>query len=406
MNAMRHSIRQRGFSLIEVLVGLAIALIGIVVMFKVQDTWTRQQRAATSGGDAHIAGTVTAFQLERDLRGAGMGFGDSAYLGCDIAAKDTGRTLAFKFAPVVITNGAAGASDTLTILSGNSDMPSVTYQVTKSDPGTNTSDLKDVYAGLANGNLVVVTTPGMTPVCRLLEVTSQNPNSNGRSVGHNPAGSYTRTTQPPADRMNTSESSAVCTGTASPWTCAVRFIPAPPLLASVYTSSGTTYGELRSLGDDPRLNVWTVDTVRSVLSRFDCLHDPGANSTCTSSTNLGDIGEGVVNLQAQYGLDTNSDGAVDVWQDATPASWAQVRMIRFALLVRGENYEKDNVNLDTTVFPAVDRIPTWAGGGFTMTNLDGTTDAGAGNLGVNNWRNYRYNVFEVTVPLRNMIWTH
>jgi hypothetical protein len=40
-----------------------------------------------------------------------------------------------------------------------------------------------------------------------------------------------------------------------------------------------------------------------------------------------------------------------------------------------------------------------------MTNVDKTTDSNpTGALATNNWRNYRYNVFEVTVPLRNMIW--
>jgi type IV pilus assembly protein PilW len=107
-----------------------------------------------------------------------------------------------------------------------------------------------------------------------------------------------------------------------------------------------------------------------------------------------DIGEGIINLQAQYGLDTNNDDIIDTWQ-ATAPTWAQLRAVRFAILARGENYE--NVAVTTAA-------PTWSGGTFTMRNVDGTADSGAGNLGVNNWRNYRYSVFEATVPLRNMIW--
>ncbi len=42
-----------------------------------------------------------------------------------------------------------------------------------------------------------------------------------------------------------------------------------------------------------------------------------------------------------------------------------------------------------------------------MTNLDGTADSFAGapnNPDPNNWRFYRYRVYEKVIPLRNMIW--
>jgi len=41
-----------------------------------------------------------------------------------------------------------------------------------------------------------------------------------------------------------------------------------------------------------------------------------------------------------------------------------------------------------------------------MTNVDGTPDSDPGDAtkgDVNNWRNYRYNVFEAVVPLRNAL---
>jgi type IV pilus assembly protein PilW len=43
-----------------------------------------------------------------------------------------------------------------------------------------------------------------------------------------------------------------------------------------------------------------------------------------------------------------------------------------------------------------------------MLNLDNTADSGAsgvdGDTAANNWRNYRYRVYDTVVPLRNMIW--
>lgn len=53
-------------------------------------------------------------------------------------------------------------------------------------------------------------------------------------------------------------------------------------------------------------------------------------------------------------------------------------------------------------------IPKWAGGTFVMRNIDGSQDSGAtavnGENAANNWRNYRYRVYESVVPLRNIIW--
>ena len=39
-----------------------------------------------------------------------------------------------------------------------------------------------------------------------------------------------------------------------------------------------------------------------------------------------------------------------------------------------------------------------------MTNVDGSADMGAGPPNPNNWRYYRYRVYERVVPIRNMFW--
>ena len=62
----------------------------------------------------------------------------------------------------------------------------------------------------------------------------------------------------------------------------------------------------------------------------------------------------VVNLKAQYGLDTDNDGIVDTWQDATGGVWSaanlpnqplatlrQIRAVRIAIVTRSAQYEKD-----------------------------------------------------------------
>ena len=46
--------------------------------------------------------------------------------------------------------------------------------------------------------------------------------------------------------------------------------------------------------------------------------------------------------------------------------------------------------------------PKWASGYFTMTNVDGTADTSPNDA--NDWRHYRYRVYEKVIPLRNTIW--
>lgn len=346
---------QGGFTLVEVLIGVAIALIGIVAMFQVQDNWMRQKQSISSGGDAHVAGTVAAFHLERDLRNGGMGFGNSSLLGCNVLAFDNNRTgvktFSFPLIPVRIIQGAAGAPDQIHVLYGNADAPSSTYAVLSTNE---TATMLLNRGGFGLGELAVVATPAG---CRLAEITG-NTDPNGQTVDHT-SSSYTRNGVSITPRYNSA--------------AALGVTPA-------------TSGSVHVFGRAPQLNIWAL-RARTALTKYNVLNAEVA----------GDIGDGVVDLQAQYGLDADGDTTIDTWQDADPAAWSQLRMIRFGLLVRGENYDKQAV---TTANPA------WAGGNFTMTNVDGTADSGSANLGVNNWRNYRYNVFEVVVPLRNVIWTN
>ena len=103
----------------------------------------------------------------------------------------------------------------------------------------------------------------------------------------------------------------------------------------------------------------------------------------------------VVNLKAQYGLDTDNDGVVDAWQDATGPTWAaanlptqplatlqQIRAVRVAIVTRSAQHERTAV----TTGPL-----TMFDGAVSMT-LSGDE------------QNYRYKVLETIVPLRNALW--
>jgi type IV pilus assembly protein PilW len=94
-------------------------------------------------------------------------------------------------------------------------------------------------------------------------------------------------------------------------------------------------------------------------------------------------------------VDANNDNMIDSseWTITTPTDWTKVRAIRVGLLARSQQYDKLAVTATA---------PSWGGGAFTMANVDGTTDTTPGDA--NDWRHYRYRVYEKVIPLRNLIW--
>ena len=352
-------VRQTGLSLIEVLVGIAVGMIGILVIFQTMAVWDKHARTTTSGGDARTAGTLAIFNLERDLKLAGMGFGTAAsgVMGCDVVVR--GGMFTVPLSPVIITTAASGP-DKIDVLHGNS-----AFFVTEERFVESTQFTKKLKrrGGFKAGDLAVVAgsppASGPTP-CHLIQVTDVS-NSDGVTLVHNP-GDFTSS-------YTNAAASAV-------------FNPAGG------TGATFTTGTMYNLGPLPQRNRWEV--VNSSLVNTDVIHSALPFQTS----------EGVIDLKAEYGVDGNGDMRItdvspDEWTTTAPTDWTQVLAIRIAILVRSRQYEKD---FDTSA-----AAPTWFGNTFTMRNVDGTTDTNPSNS-PNNWRAYRYRVYERVVPLRNMIW--
>ena len=368
--------RQRGFSLLEIMVGVAIGLIGIVVIFQVLAVWETRKRTTTSGSDAQIAGTIAMFNLERDLKLAGYGFGRSTFMGCTVNAYDALRAppnFTFALSPVVIAAGAGGAPDTLTVLWGNSAFFVADQTFTTSSDTTKRTRGR---TGFQKGDLIVAA--GNSPAqCVLAEVTQNDvadgtPFTDGASIGHASMAYTNFQGQAVTARYNN---------------------PAGPGIAF-------TTGSLYNLGPAPQLNTWQIRNVRTLAS----------SEGFRTPTSWTEVAEGIVDLQAQYGYDDNGNNQIECpaasappvceWTAAvtsppltSPINWSRVRAIRVALLARSQQYDKDAVT--TTA-------PTWAGGAFVMRNVDGSADSSPGDA--NDWRHYRYRVYQAVVPLRNLIW--
>lgn len=126
------------------------------------------------------------------------------------------------------------------------------------------------------------------------------------------------------------------------------------------------------------------------------------NAQLISNIN-GTIADGVVQLKAQYGTDSNGDGVITnaEWVTTVPASFLQVLAIRLVIVVRSVQPEasstgsKDPAACDTTVAGSPSLL--WVGG---TVDVSGGIGLAAGD----NWQCYRYKTFQVTVPLRNVLW--
>jgi type IV pilus assembly protein PilW len=372
-NFTQRPANQAGFSLIEMMVGVAIGLIALVVIIQMLVSSETRKRTTSSGGDAQVSGVLGLFNIERDIRLAGHGFGvaPSPIMGCTVDASVGGVAItpAIQLFPVQIVNGVSGAPDSIISFYGNSSFMTASQTFTASSETTKKTQTRN---GFQLGDVVIVagndTGAASSANCSLVQVT-ENTNADNLTFAHG-------TNDFTSFYTNASAKSAYNTA----------------------AGTGTTYtsGALYNLGNRPTRTIWSVDNFR-ILNATNTL--TGGAPTTT------EIAEGVANLQAEYGVDSNNDGIItdgsgtpptpNEWVTTTPTDWTKVRAIRVALLTRSRQFEREMV---TTV------APTWQGGAFTMFNLDGTAGTTTPASPPNNWRNYRYRVYEKVIPLRNMIW--
>jgi len=372
--------RQAGFSLIELMVAVVVSLIGTIVIFQVFGIFEGQKRTTTSAGDAQQSGLLALVSLERDARMGGFGLSYAPLLGCNVVAYDStgARDFTFPLLPLQITDGAAGGPDTVTFSYGSSNtLVAPTKLTINSAVGALFSKIDTPYGYRVN-DLVVIGEVGKN--CSMRQVTAVAPAGNPDQINHDPGVRYNKTGG----------------------------------LTVAYTAWDNTAlsgGRFYSLGAGPTVSTYTVGredgnaALPSEQLMLANLIQSGAASP---------IVDGIVQLQAQYGLDDNGDGIIQSteWREpcaavsqlrkgvapgacaaATATDWSRVLAMRIAVVARSIQPEKpDPVTLVCNTTTAA---PTWAGGTIVLTGYAGADP---------NWQCYRYRIFETKVPLRNLIW--
>lgn len=374
---------ERGFSLIELMVGMVIGLLVVLVIGSVLSATEGQRRGTTQGTDAQVNGSLALYAVQRELAVAGYGFASEPNaLGCALQVKYNNvdsNILPPRLAPVFIANGGAGVSDTLRVfysskfIGGNPGGAEVGYTTPAriTPPLYTPNDLtgtlpKDRYyvnstLGVRQGDLMVAVVAADQP-CGLFQVTAA------------PATTTIINRSDDAARWN---------------------MPGHPSQAVLAADGNTKFAgsALVNLGRAIDLQ-YSIDAEQYlVVSEL---------NTATRARTTRRLQSGIVLMKALYGRDTDGDGAVDTYDYTTPntnAGWLQVLSVRLAMVARSAQFEKEEVTLAN---------PQWDVG--TTNVVAGAAACGTSKCvelkidGLADWKHYRYKVFDAVVPLRNMRW--
>ncbi len=354
----------RGFSIIEVMVGVVIGIAALLLVYQVFAVAEGYKRSTTSGGDAQTTGLVSTFLIGQDLMSAGNTLASSPELASCPSTGDFATT--WRPIPALIHDGG----------------------------GITASDSIDVFHGVAPIIVTAVQVRNAVPVGANFEV--QSPMGFKRDdlfVAINPV-------------------AGICE------TARVTNAPVPDatgVVSIAHTAVGNSYGatsSLVNLGPDPNAAPAPPSPVRKV--RYDINGDVLRSlDLITAGATPNPIASNIVLLKAQYGLDTNNDRFIDTWQSATGA-WSdanvlaapmgqlrQIKAVRIAMIVRSAQFERSrdaegnqwapylDANYTTTLFPC--------------NGLAGCTGEIAG-VTLPGSANFRYRAFEQIIPLRSQIW--
>lgn len=170
--------RQRGFNLIELLIGLAISLMGLAAVSAVMMTFSTKRGAITQTMATQDNGVMALYRLERDISQAGYGL--APLQGCTTVTDGVNSFVPY---PVIIGDGGSGASDTITVKGTNpaSGVPGTELAV--SGGSTMTSSQYNVRSsvGFSVNDKVVAT--NFIPTCTMTTVTSVG----ATAIGYTPA---------------------------------------------------------------------------------------------------------------------------------------------------------------------------------------------------------------------------
>jgi type IV pilus assembly protein PilW len=380
MDAQR-SPAQAGFSLVEMLVAVAIGLVLTLILTSVISRQEGARRTLTSGNDVTSNGAYVSYILDREIRSAGTGFsqGWTNTVGCTLRAARDGATIlpsstafpapfgsvpkAAILAPVLIHSAAGtGGSDVLAVASGASGLGETVLSVLPGSASAGQIRLANTV-GLRGADIILLAEA--TKGCMLQQVAS--PFTGGASQQLNFGGTYAKD---------------VIDGVS----------------LSSFSAANNAYAAVmgNATGNQPRLQLFGLGANNTLVS-YDLLK---LNNLEAAQP----IVEGVVDVRALYGI-ADATGNLTSWVAPTGTTYGitalsdgstgaqqtlrSIVAVRVGLVLRGDLVERDAVPQSALNLFA--DLP----GGLTYTYaVPGGQER------------QRFRTVEFTVPLRNVLMTY
>jgi type IV pilus assembly protein PilW len=343
--------RQQGLSIIEVMVGMVVALLVSLAAAGSAQMFTASQRQGIGTGGSLVNASTALSAIRDDVASAGLGFfGDSKYL-CTKLNLSVGVTKisdGADFVPVSITAETAG--DRVDITAAN-QVASGANVLLKSPSTGDSAELRSLLP-VAAGQAVLLAPAAAGDPCLVRSVTSVDAST------EDTAQKLTFATSGTGSKYNQATFTTAPTFVVGDYPNIARVALLGDLRWTRYRREGTDLRLERPMGGDP------VVLVRNVVA-----------------------------FKAQYGIAAAGTTALDSWTDAsstfatlTDTTLARVRAMRIGLVTRSEQAEKPNA---AGVCEATASMPTLFGSAVTSD--------------VTNWKCYRYRTAIVVVPLRNLV---
>ncbi|HEY4542338.1 MAG TPA: PilW family protein [Noviherbaspirillum sp.] len=387
--------RQRGLSLIDLMVGLAVGLIVTLVVLSALGTMSMQRRTAVSGDDAKESGQAALSLIERAAKFAGTGLLYNGRLMCTtINAYRDGTIIADNalFAPLLITDGGSTGSDSLTFAYANAHGGSGVVHLVNDMPNASSNYVVDHHGNLAEDDLALIGVPGSEKPCTLFQVTKITPEVGGANGGgtapscskivHNPSSSY----NPPN----------------------YNGFAVKPRYGMVPSANVTGPAVITRLGQ-------FSNQTYSVQCNSLVVHDAHVTPTCTAAplsfANATPLVGNVVQIKAQYGVtDSAASDVVTRWVNAT-GSWAapaaadipRIKAIRIAVVARAS---EPGVGIVTTACRNAANVSNTGPCSFHDADAPVIDLSGVPVPAGRTWQNYRYRVFHGVIPLRTVLWNY
>jgi type IV pilus assembly protein PilW len=365
-----------GFSLVEIMVGIVLGLLTVIIIMRLFAGTEASKRTTTGGNDAQINGTVSLYNLERDVRSAGYGFTSYSVLGCALSYTTVADTAPVTqvMAPVIINPAVSqipagdANTDTILVFSSNSNGSSEGDSLVAASTGSGSGGAYQVATPTAFnvGDYVVAQTAQRPPACALA-----------------------------LDQ--------------------VTAIASPTLAAKIGSPSFPVGSLLFDLGGAPTVHAYAVRngnlTVCDYMA-YNCGRASYANPL--NSSVWVPIASNIVSLRAEYGRDTSNlatsamSGVLDTYDQITPGSaidtsglstfcsWSRVLALRLAVVARSAQYDKA---MPTSA------APIWAGSTATTSTPRNAAALPINLSGNTSWQYYRYKALQATVPMRDLIWS-